>query len=490
LFGKNLELSIHFILFGIPLINASNHSGAKFNWRHVGLVSTISLVVLLYFNEKSQSTHFICICISLIFLLLIMLLTLVRKKNESIPENYFAQSLDEIDTLKYFPHSYKIYSSLIEGVQNLKILNSKYDQIDKVMCFDINKDKPKLINSSLLIHQYSFDLPEENIENVPEEVPYFIAGMNLIINNEELNNCIAIKPSTKFNTIFVFSPVQHSSNFIYEIFLFEAIVPVLEKLVRIIHFERIYKSTQQKNRIAIKNKLSFIRNSERAMHFIKNKLTPLDNLIEILKEQHLEKSNVLYDNPEVDKIIKSEIQKSDKNISKLVSRTNSILNKNKSPFYYARISDYSPIEVYFIVVEVAQEFIREIDNLIKFMWNIEAVRTDKVTFNRDGLYVLITDWMSNMIKHGSDYKIHFKEDDNTFILTFINKFNTDFLPTTEKMVSDFNEGGRTQIIKRKSHGLFQIRTAIDEMGLEGFMSINENDILQFDIHLKRKKHEI
>ena len=220
------------------------------------------------------------------------------------------------------------------------------------------------------------------------------------------------------------------------------------------------------------------------MHFIKNKLSPLNNLIAVLQEQHIEKENVAYEDDSIKTFILKELKKSDKNLDKIIKTASVILNKENNPFTFSNLKDIKPVDIFWVIENLSDDFFNG-ECTLSFTWEIETLFKERVQYNKEGLYILLTDWFSNMKKYGNGYHISFKEDNENYIVVFSNTYKDEHKEKVLKIESDFNLDDRKEIVRRRSHGIYQIKSTMEEMNLNGKIATNKNRIY-FTLEFKKK----
>jgi len=484
LFGKDFWDPRCLIFYLLPIFNFTNHTGKKTKWLPLIIVPFLSLLIVNLQNDVNV--------LNFIFILsffLVYSFSFLRKRNELKPVQQFAEIENSINALKQFPNTYKLYPKLISQIRNLNFAMCDFKNYDSIICIELRKGKKaRVLNASQLVYNIRMEIKFPKLENNLIQ-SYFIESVNVSLNNTEYAHSLVIKPNIDNNILFVFPSEIKPNSFLQYQYLFEILSPVLERFSRVIEFEQIYKNSRRKNLREIKEKLFYIRKAEKAMHFIKNKLSPLYNLIAVLQEQHIEKENVIYEDEYVKDFILKELKKSDTNLDKIIHTATVILNKENNPFTFSELEKVKPVDIFWVIENLADDFFNGNYDL-EFNWDIEKLFSFRVEYNKEGLYILLTDWFSNMSKYGDDFFIKFIEYKKNYKVEFSNSYKKEHKEKVFKIESDFNLQDRKEIIRRNSHGIYQIKSTMEEMNMNGKIKVRDRKIF-FTIEFKKiNKNEL
>lgn len=485
LLGQDIYLISNFIFFAIPLVNSSNHSERKNNLFFFLFVTTVSLIFISFFNTFFDKITLLLFPLGMIYL--ISIITSARKRSERKLVNQFNKIENSLNKILTFPKSYMLYTEILEEIKKLKFFNLNFNIYKDIACFNIKEiGSVHLVNSSLFIYEYGtikkerlkdFDLDSEKTE--------YIEAFSVKFNDIEYTNSLVIKVKSKKIYLFILTNKEENTS-VQNLYVFNVLKPIFERLARVIEFELNFNYEKRKNLVDIKSKFLYIRNAETAMHFIKNKLSPLANLIEVFGD--LLEKNVLFPNdPALHRFVKTENDKSKNSVSKIIGQADLILDKSENPFNFSQLHLYEIHKVVTVTKELADEFLLTNYNIT---FNLDYLSIDRyeLKYNPEGFYLLITDWFANMKKYGTNHEVYFSENSDYFLLIFANEFDETQIIKVGTLVREFNDNKRNEIIRRKSHGLFQIKTSLEQMELIGKMSIISKNELSFEI--KFKKHGI
>ena len=264
--------------------------------------------------------------------------------------------------------------------------------------------------------------------------------------------------------------------------MLKLLLPAFNRIARYNDFEVNTNTMLNTQLREIRNKAAFVSNAERAMHFIKNRLGPISALIETMNLYYENGGYALFENDKLNGLLKKNVSKSNNMLTAVTNRTKIVLNKNNNPFNVTHLekrTSYSLIR--FVLVNIQELFSddMQIDYSGEFLKKITNL---KVKYNDEGMYFLLNDWFSNMIKYGSDYKAKMFIDDTYLVIQFSNTYKISQIDDVAKAVKDFNNSDRSEITRRKSHGIYHLRKCVDEMKLKGKLSLN--DVKQISLTIK------
>jgi hypothetical protein len=482
LLGQDISLIHNFIFFITPLVNSSNHSGKQSNLFFFFVVFAASLMVITFFYGDINELGDLIIPIGGVYV--ISVITSSRKGSEDKLGTQFSQIENNLNKLLYFPKSYQIYSEILDEIHKLKYFNLDFSFYEGIACFSLKKiGSVHLVNSSSFIYEYD-KIEKNNLNelNLDTEKTEYLEDFSVTFNDVKYPNSLVIKVKSKKVYLFILKNKAKDVS-IQNLYIFNLLKPIFERLIRIIEFEQSFNRQKRKNIVDIKSKFLYIRNAETVMHFIKNKLSPLYNLLAVWDDLLNEKKILSYDKGLHDYVSRENV-KSHNSVKKIINQANLILDKNKNPFNFSQLNPYKIDKVITVVSNLAEEFLQD-DYNVDFNLDFMKIDTYQLKFNEEGFYVLITDWFANMKKYGTNNQVYYNEEKDDFLLIFVNTFDEKEASDVTKLVREFNNNKRNEIIRRKSHGLFQIKTSLEQMGLVGEMMLSPKKELHFEIKFKK-----
>ena len=108
-----------------------------------------------------------------------------------------------------------------------------------------------------------------------------------------------------------------------------------------------------------------------------------------------------------------------------------------------------------------------------------------VNINEEGFEMFLSDWLNNIYKYKIN-RVYFDFIFNEELLT-INFKNDHKLTNVDinKMITDLTSNDRNEIMKRTTHGLFLIKSTLEEMNIKFEVNHNETErLLLLQLKLK------
>ncbi|MFK7000742.1 hypothetical protein [Flavobacterium oreochromis] len=379
--------------------------------------------------------------------------------------------------------TYKIYNGIIKVINSINIIIGFRPNISQIVCFKLIDNSVYLENSSHFIWSYTINEDEINLLKKSRKTDSYLEKIQLTINGSQIDNNFFIFNSTKSNEyLFIFISETPLNNKFGIIYLKQILFSVTNRISRVIGTENDLKSEKKNMLNSFRNKYFQIQNSEKAMHFIRNRFNTLDNFIEMSKDN----INGNMDDEDMS-IYKAELYRVERNYKMLMDRVKSILNKTDKPFSATNLENKSINHIFDLIRDVWYDYFKEFNPTIDINFHLNEKMTVKI--NPEGFYILISDWISNISKYskGSN-SIHLEEDENSFKITFKNAFSNDSKLNIESLMNDFNSNERDKILQRTSHGILIMKSILEEMNVKGCIEI-ENGFLKLILTLKKEIYE-
>ena len=376
----------------------------------------------------------------------------------------------------YKPH--KIYGEILRIIRR----SMPNIDIDIIATFIVNTEPYMLVNSSKLIWRYHININPNFARPLRQHKLYPVSfaydnrnrpySLLYIDNVKDINYGYIIafnKKPSPFNIIVLFSFVR----------LF------CHKYSRILYSQHIVRQIETEKREKTNENLKYINHAVNTMHFIRNRLSPFNNLIEILQSSTFDDLRKL-PNDKLRPIILKEIKRCGVELNDLQKRADYLLNNDNNPADYQNIKKFSVVDIYKMVSNLWYGIFQE---NIDINGNPEILNDMHVDVNEDGIYIVFADWIANMDKHGDGEVSLVVDVVNNDELAFIFRNNHKLSESdTKKLLSDINNDTRNEIVRRKTHGLYSIKTISEAMGMK-IHAEQENAKIKFTIYLKMYKYE-
>lgn len=376
----------------------------------------------------------------------------------------------------YKPH--KIYGEILRIIRR----SMPNIDIDIIASFIVNTEPYMLVNSSKLIWRCHININPNFARSLRQHRLYPVSfaydnrnrpySLLYIDNVKDINYGYVIafnKKPSPFNIIVLFSFVR----------LF------CHKYSRILYSQHIVRQIETEKREKTNENLKYINHAVNTMHFIRNRLSPFNNLIEILQSSTFDNLRKL-PNEKLRPIILKEIKRCGVELNDLQKRADYLLNNDNNPADYQNIKKFSVVDIYKMVSNLWYGIFSE---NIDINGDPEILSHMRVNVNEDGIYIVFADWIANMDKHGDGEVSLVVDVVNNDELAFIFRNNHKLSESdTKKLLSDINNDTRNEIVRRKTHGLYSIKTISEAMGMK-IHAEQENAKIKFTIYLKMYKYE-
>lgn len=484
LIGKNPNEILLFTFLILPAINSINFSGNRRSLLLYLYLFIIYDILLCFYNHRFEIDFVydnIIPLYGLIFIWLIDLYTSLRIKirdfRETINEVVESFYLDK-ETIKK-PH--KIYKTLIETI-NKKI---KKELIEDLFCFTVNLTNERkliIVNGSKFIWEYEF-LDEKIVEKIASKK--YILNTPLLIDNERYEkNLIILIEIEGYEYIFVFITKIEIPLYYLLIGFFRSITPALSKISKILLSEKRLQEVRNDELLKLTERRQYVNRATKTMHFIRNRLGPIANLIKMVENSDSIPSDKSLD---FKLYLKNEADRAKIELSNITERANYLLEKSNNPFNFSITSRYS-IEKIFSTLK---------RNFLSYFPSDEIKITDNslkekkhISINEEGFELFLSDWLNNVKKYkkaNSSVEIIIENQEIKII------FKNDFLSSIteiKRMITDLMSNDRNEIMKRTTHGLFQIKTTLEDMQIPFIVSLNDDkSFVIFEITLKILENE-
>lgn len=473
IYNKNINdpLLLSFTL--LPIINSPNHTGKKRSYLIYGLL----LAALVFSQMRFNDPHLYLVAVVFGILGTIdYLRTSFSNLLRDIERLVYEHSGKEI----HLNNTYEIYTDIID-----KISTSKLDiifPVKNICCFNLNKKTPILINSSDISLSIEILSVDEMINTI--ETDGICYNVKAHLNKEAVNaNCVVKTTGELIDYYFLFIFTKNQNKSISKIFTTKLLTPILERITRVLDIEIKLSEERDDYLRKIKTKIEFINRATLAMHFLRNKFGPIRGYFDleraISSESDQEKASELR--------LLSDKEKSTamKTVPIILERINLILEKGNNPFIVAELTSHSMAKIVRSVKSIWDN--NFIDGKLEINFDIDKLRTNlHSNINEEYFDIVITDIIINMTKYSEGKNLlRISEFRNDFTFSFCNRVNIDDsnYQKLRQIVDDFNSGDIIEIFRRKTFGIYFIKTILDQMSILSKMNL-DRDILTLTITVK------
>lgn len=385
-----------------------------------------------------------------------------------------AQMLDKADD--YFLaqiKSYEVYKKIIER------LSIEGVEVKSITCFECDSQIQKfhLVNSSYLVSTFFLNL--NTIEKIHLQNGDSISDVDYMLDNvkQKRNEVYSVvQPSTIFLFVVVYQPdaaILNNPDF----------EPLFLRMSRIITFERVMREKRDSTIQDMIKKSRFVNGATNVMHFIKNRLTPLQTLVDLAKNEGDVKK---LDN--FDEILEKTAFSAQREINAILDKAEYLLNKQNNPFVFIK-EGYDAHTIFEVLSSIWSNLLPLSDKIV-----VDTKQEVKTLYesNIEGLEILFSDIIGNMNKYAKNYlSCVFKQNDNSILtISFENDFGNS--KDIEALINDVNNPNKDAVIYRTSYGVANIRAISDNLCVGLLASLVEKDnreLYRLELNFKPKKDE-
>lgn len=458
-YNKDVYNPMVFMLVILPMINAINYTGHK---THRVLLMFLTIVTLLL-CEKSFDSWIIIPIISLY----IMYVFAIRRYREWEIDQSLTKSVDSYFTDSSMLKPHQIYACIIKDLNNYFGLKDN-EGIQQMGTYTLKGDTLWLVNASNFLWNRTLDLDVENLTNLKEK------GELKLINENTVTYFFYIPME---GIEYVFTCVTHNvSDLMLMFYRFKKIIKLaFMKMSTLLITEYRISERREEKFNEIKDNVLYVNQAVKTMHFIRNKLNPLSNLI----AYHIEVENMPQEvKNKMHKAFEREVKQASRDLNDILNFANYLLDKSKNPFHGTEVSEISLFKIYIILSEIAERYIGEI---IEVDESVKSIENEKLFIKTNIIEckIMFIDWINNMRKYsdGEDL-ISMKVDNDNLIVHFENKLKKNENDISY-LINDMNSRGKEAVLEGKDYGygIYIIKSIANEfnVGLHANKQCRDNN---------------
>ena len=458
IWDKELHDPMPFMLVIIPLINAIHYTGGK---PHLKLLSLLTLGTLLCHLRPFESW----IILPITALAGMYGISTIRYKRWNM-EMEITERVNSyfLDSSMLKPHH--IYEAIINELNSF----FKYKEgqgIKRMSTYILRGNRLWLVNASEFLWDRVLDLDTKTVSKLKEK-----KEIRLDYENEFIY--MFFIPISNIEYVFTCNISKEKDIF----FLFKDFKGIMkstfQKMSILLCTEyRISERREQKFN-EIKDSVLYVNQAVKVMHFIRNKMNPLTNLV----AYHQEIDSISIDvRKKMEQRIKKEANQAEKDLSDVLKTADYLLDKSNNPFLGAQIQEISIIKIYVVVSEISERLMNQIvdtDETIR-------VENDTNMFVQSNLVeckIMFTDWINNIRKYSTgESKISMYINEGKLIIHFENQYDSnDF--EIDKLLRDMNSKSKDAVFEGKEYGygIYIIKSIAKELGVEIIAYKNIDDV--------------
>ena len=472
LFGAPLDNYVNFAFLLFPLVSRGAYID-RYTYDKCFILEYIALLVIVNLSTGMHDMRYYfhqTVVIGMFAFLNRMYVQRMKYDEKKI------QMLDIAD--EYFiaqNKSYEVYKKIIEYlvIQKVRALS--------ITCLESDRQMRKfhLVNSSYLVSTWHLKLNRSDISYLQSGMVASNVDFELDGKKQERNDvyCIAQTNSNVSKYFFFVITYQKDEINLKDINL----EPLFLRMARLISFERIIRSKRDKTIQDMLQKSRFVNGATNVMHFLKNRLTPLQTLVDLAKNEGGVKQLDNYDS-----LLKETAYSAQKEIGSILEKAEYLLNKQNNPFVFSK----EDCDAHNIFVVLSSIWSNLLPNTAIMCVDMGEESDDIYESNIEGLEILFSDIVGNMRKFSKNVqRCSFRESgESVLTVTFENDFGNK--RDTQLLINDINNPNKDAVIYRTSYGIANIRAITDNLGIGRQASLvidNENELYHLELRFEPKK---
>lgn len=475
IYGKNIDNPMYTIFVLLPIINSPNHSGKT---RSI----LVYVMAFITFAISSSNYNVITYAIIMSFIVFISSFEVLRNWLLRFFSSVYSTIYDYYGKDIHLNKTYSLYRDLIKLFKDNKL--SRLFDLNDIYCFRyIDANSLALVNSSSLAINISIKDGDKFVSDINKYK--YAHNIDIIIDGVNYNNNLFIRVDTSEDSfMFLLLLGNKSSQILADTIGFKLLKPVFERVARILVVEKHLMLERDNILKKIRGKYYFVENARLAMHFLRNKISPITNYFQLLDLIDTVADEVKKD--ELLKLSDIERKKSAQTLILILDRIKYTLEKSKNPF---------------VVNEIGSHMVADLLITVRNIWTSELNSNDisssvdaslfkkSVIYNQEYLEILITDIVTNIKRHNDgQYMINFHSNDNVIFVNFTNSVKYKDISAVTKIVDDFNSNNTMEIFRRTTSGMYFIKSILLQMDIKHSMQISDRKVC-FQLEFKVTDYE-
>ncbi len=474
LYGAPLDNYVNFAFFLYPLVSRGVYID-RFTYDRFFIIEYLTLLVVVNistgFHDFRYYYHQIVVIV--MFALLNRIYVQRMKYDEKriqmldIADNYFiAQN-----------KSYEVYKKIIDYLVNQGV------HATSITCLESDRQMRKfhLVNSSYLVSTWNLKFNRSDISHLQRGLVASNVDFVLDGKKQERNDVYSIAQANSTSTKFFFFVISYRKDDIN--FKDLNLEPLFLRMARLISFERIIRSKRDVTIQDMLQKSRFVNGATNVMHFLKNRLTPLQTLVDLAKNEGGVKQLENYDG-----LLMETAHSAQKEIDSILEKAEYLLNKQNNPFVFSK-EDCDAHNIFVILSSIWSNLLP-----LSAKMCVEMGEETNAIYesNIEGLEILFSDIVGNMSKYSKNVqRCSFREDGSSVLtITFENDFGN--RRDAQLLINDINNPNKDAVIYRTSYGISNIRAITDNLSIgrhAALVTVDGNELYQLELKFEPKRHE-
>ena len=409
---KDINNAFLFTYFLLPIINSVNYTGKRNRVYILILLYSISYLTLTYFSGTISWADISRQLPVILSIWLLMYSSKILWERNKINRDLLDILLThQASTAK--PH--EIYGKIIDRLNDRKTIKS-------ITCFATdNFNRFQLVNSSNYIFQYELSYKNKKRDCGRLKRGDIVTNASFTIDRTAQNTNLILPVLGRElgfdDRHYVFIFVSDTEYRYKDIFTIISLEPFFINLAKYIYTLHSIEEAKQFSREQIIGHYKFVQSAINTMHFIRNRLTPYQTLLDLYDDANANNFPTEITNLLTNTAVRARIE-----LSELLKRSEYLLEKGNDPYNHQELSNIS---------------IKKLHGCIRDIWNfyfIDDIKTDSkskplssdnlyVLSNINALNILLTDIIGNINKYYRDEaKCTVSINDTDLCIIFENNF--------------------------------------------------------------------
>lgn len=446
IYGSDIYSFIVFLLIILPIINAINFSGKSNYYFLVVFFTCITFII--------QSTCIKAEALLSIFLLSIIYLYSKHKARIWNIEKEISQHVDEyfLNT-KQIEKPHQVYKKIMNDLNKFFYADEEKG-ISAITAYRLEDNTLWLINSSEFVWERKKYITKQQIDQLREES---------VLEFKEDSNSKLWYYIQREDIEYVFT-CNITVNVFLKLYNYHKILKLtFSKASILLNVDYRIRTMRDKKFDEIKDNVLYVNQAVKVMHYIRNKMTPLKNII----TYHRISENIVTPiKLQMKKRIEKEIKQADTDLNEILYFANYLLDKSNNPFIGTELTEISIKKLFIIMSEIVE---RQMNDIVNVDATLQYDELEKYVacLNLVECKIMLTDWVSNMNRYLNKFKsISMIFTGNNLVFHFENDYSCSE-GEINKLVKDLNSKGKDAVIEGKGngHGIYIIKSIADKLGI-------------------------
>ncbi|MEO8515652.1 MAG: hypothetical protein ABI426_02860 [Flavobacterium sp.] len=482
LYGKNLSNVLNFLPFILLLSNVNSHSNK--NSKILIFSILLHLDILIIDDFRIVKTHHLIPLIYYAFILITFIRQSFNKVNEGIIltiGDLFINNVNENNSHQILAKVKKLINK--GGLGRVLKINEIFLFVNYNQRLILIKGS-KFVKNNIL--NFSFET-EELIKKFAKKNLQIQKEDFVEIDNIKYNNIYWIKHSIN-ETDYFFLICLEDDSYIFRELIIQKIRPVFEYIGRLYYLRSSLTKLNNDTSKIIKEKITYVLDAQNALHFVKNKLSPITTTVGLMDKYFKRQS-------ELNPVHKTHIEKrlrenNNNNQLRLILNKAEVLIKGVDNIINQEDKEVSVKQ---IIDDLRNNWLYHFENIDDIVVEIEDLNI-RVNYNQMLFDFVFTDIIENINKysHNQMKKVIFTLENDIIIIRF-NNLILDYEKNKlnlKEIESLYNQENNDEIYNRKTHGLSFIRRLLRRKKITNEISIDKSEkTFNFKITLKTLKDE-